>query len=330
MKIFVYSFREFDEKKIFDGLSEKYGFEYGFSPEYPTKENAYLAAGYDAISFTPCEFGKDMIDAYKSVGVKYIAARSIGFNHIDSDYAKKVNMGVSHVTYAPDTVADYAVMLILMGCRKAAYIIDRAKLQDYSLNGKLGKDLCEMTVGVIGTGNIGATVTKRLSAFGCRIIAYDIYKNPNAQCEYVSLETLFAQSDIITLHAPVTAETTHILDESAFDKMKDGVMIVNTARGLLVDTDALIKNIKNGKVSFAGLDVLEHEDGLYYHNRMGDIIDNDRLAVLRAFPNVVLMPHTAFYTECVSRAMAENVVKCVFDMANGNGNPLINVMPAKE
>lgn len=327
MKIFVYSFREFDEKKIFDDLSKKYGFEYDCSAEYPTLENAYLAKGYDTITFTPCLFGKDMIDKYKSVGVKYIAARSIGFDHIDLAYAKEAGMGVSHVTYDPDTVADYAVMLMLMGCRKAMYIYNRSLLQDFSLKGKLGKDLGELTVGVIGTGNIGATVIKRLNAFGCKVLAYDVYQKSGLECKYVSLDELLKNSDLITLHAPVTEQTTHILNEDAFSKMKDGVMIINTARGLLVDTDALIANLKSGKVDFAGLDVLEYEDGLYYHNRMGDVIDNDRMAILRSFPNVLLMPHTAFYTEKVSRTMAENVVKCVFDMENKKDSPLINVMP---
>ncbi len=324
MKIFAYSFREFDEKPTFDKLKEKYDFEYGYCAEYPSKENAYLAKGYDAISFTPCTFGKDLIDAFKNVGVKYIAARSIGFNHIDIEYAKSVGMGVSHVNYKPDTVADYAVMLILMGCRKASYIMQRANVQDFSLTGKLGKDLCDMTVGVIGTGNIGKTVVQRLNAFGCRVLGYDIFPKNNIGCEYVSLEELYKQSDIITVHAPVTEENYHLLDEKAFGMMKDGVMIINTARGLLIDTDALIKNLKNGKVGFAGLDVLENEDGLYYCNRMGDVIDNDQMSVLRSFPNVLLMPHTAFYTENVVYQMAENVVKCVLDMENGVDNPLIN------
>lgn len=327
MKIFVYSFREFDEKKVFDDLSEKYAFEYAYSAEYPTVENAFLAKGYDAITFTPCQFGKDMIDTFKSMGVKYIAARSIGFDHINLAYAKKVGMGVSHVTYDPDTVADYAVMLMLMGCRKAMYIYNRSQLQDFSLQGKLGKDLGELTVGVIGTGNIGATVIKRLNAFGCKVLAYDVYQKSGLECEYVTLDELLKQSDLITLHAPVTEQTKHILDSNAFSKMKDGVMIINTARGLLVDTDDLIANLKNGKVEFAGLDVLEYEDGLFYHNRMGDVIDNDRMAILRSFPNVLLMPHTAFYTEKVTRTMAENVVKCVFDMENKKESPLINVMP---
>ncbi len=326
MKLFVYSFRSFDEKKVFDELKNKYDFDYDYTHEYPSIENAHLANGYDAVSFTPCTCDRKLIDAFHSAGVKYIAARSIGFNHIDIEYAKSLGMGVCHVTYEPDTVADYTVMLILMGCRKAAHIIKRAELQDYSLKGKLGKDLCDCTVGVIGAGKIGRTVIKRLSAFGCKILAYDIYKDESLSdiCEFVSFDKLIRNSDIITLHALVTEENYHLINKDCFDKMKDGVMIINTARGLLVDTEALIKALKSGKVGFAGLDVLENEDGLYYYNRIGDIIDNTQMALLRAFPNVLLMPHTAFYTERVVYAMAENVVKGVIDMIDGNTNPLIN------
>ncbi len=326
MKLFVYSFRSFDEKSIFEDLKNKYDFEYAYTSEYPNIENAHLAEGYDAVSFTPCTCDKELVDAFYKVGVKYIAARSIGYNHIDIEHAKSLGMGVCHVTYEPDTVADYAVMLMLMGCRKTAHIIKRAELQDFSLKGKLGKDLCDCTVGVIGTGKIGATVIKRLSAFGCKIIANDVYENPEVKdvCQYVSLDKLIENSDIITLHALVTDENKHLLNEERFSKMKDDVMIVNTARGLLIDTDALINAIRVGKVGFAGLDVLENEDGLYYYNRSGDIIDNPQMAQLRSFPNVLLMPHTAFYTKKVVYAMAENVVKGVIDMIEGNENPLIN------
>lgn len=132
MKLFVYCFREFDEKEAFDALKEKYCFEYDYSAEYPSHENAYLAAGYDAISFTPCTMDASLIDAFYELGVRYIAARSIGFDHIDLQHAEKIGMGVSHVSYEPDTVADYAILLMLMGCRKVSHILKRSELQDYS------------------------------------------------------------------------------------------------------------------------------------------------------------------------------------------------------
>lgn len=325
MKIFAYALREFDEKEFFDKFSEEFGCEYGYTTAYPTPDNVELARGYDAISATPCDLSGDMLERFYNVGVRYVATRSIGVDHIDLQKAKELGMGVCHVSYAPETVADYAIMLMLMCCRKIYHILERSQVQDYTLKGKMGKDICDCTVGVIGTGQIGKTVIKHLSTFGCRLLAYDLY--PNAECaemvEYVSLEELYAQSDIITLHAPATADNYHILNKEAFAQMKDDVTIINTARGALIDTDALIEAIEAGKIGHAALDVLEHEDGLYYSNRVGDVIENRQMAVLRSFPNVILSPHTAFYTEKVVRDMAYKTMKGVQDMMNGTENPLI-------
>ncbi len=323
MKLFVYCFREFDEKPHFDALAEKYGIEYAWTEVYPTAETAYLAQGYEAISFTPCQMDAALLGRFRDLGVRYLAARSIGYDHIDLSAAKALGLRVSRVAYEPDTVADYAMLLMLAGCRKLGQILDRARVQDYSLKGKIGCTLAGRTVGVVGTGAIGAAVVRRLQGFGCRVIAYDPYPKAGLACEYVPLETLWAQSDLITLHCPVTAESTHIVSASALAMMKPGVMIVNTARGLLIDTDALIAALKTGKVAFAGLDVLEKEDGLYYYNRVGDVIDNPQMAQLRSFPNVMLTPHTAFYSETVIGQMAEAVVRCVLHMAANEPDPLV-------
>ncbi len=325
MKIFAYALREFDEKEFFDQFSKEFHCEYGYTTEYPSPENVELARGYDAISATPCDLGADMLNLFYQAGVRYIATRSIGFDHIDLTRAKELGMGVAHVSYAPETVADYAIMLMLMCCRKIYPILERAKLQDYTLKGKMGKDLCDCTVGIIGTGQIGATVIKHLSSFGCRLLAYDLY--PNEECaktaEYVSLEELYAQSDIITLHTPSNAESYHMLNTKAFAQMKDDVIIINTARGALIHTDALIDALITGKVGYAALDVLENEDGLYYSNRIGDVIDNRTMAILRSFPNVILSPHTAFYTRKVVRDMAYKTIQNVHDMMNCIENPLV-------
>jgi len=195
------------------------------------------------------------------------------------------------------------------------------------LKGKMGRDISDCTVGVIGTGQIGRTVIKHLSNFGCRILAYDLYPNEETSkiAEYVSLDELYAQADIITLHAPATAENYHLLNGEAFAKMKDNVIIINTARGTLIDTVALIDAVETGKISHAALDVLEQENGLYYANRMGEPITNRDLAILRSFPNVILSPHTAFYTEKVVSDMAYKCMKGVLDMMNHVENPLIIV-----
>lgn len=329
MKIFTYAMREFDEKPFFDQFSREYDCQYAYSTDYPNPDNVELARGYDAVSCTPCNMDADMLERFYSVGVRLLATRSIGVDHIDLDKAGELGMGVCHVSYAPETVADYAIMLMLMCCRKICHILERSKVQDYTLMGKMGKDISDCTVGVIGTGQIGRTVIKHLSAFGCRILAYDLY--PDQECgkiaEYVSLDQLYAQSDIITLHTPATADNYHMLNAEAFAKMKEDVIIINTARGTLIDTESLICAIESGKIGHAALDVLEHEGGLYYSNRVGDAIANRQMAVLRSFPNVILSPHTAFYTEKVVRDMAYKTIKGVYDMMHQKENPLIILKP---
>lgn len=327
MKIFAYAMREFDEKGFFEKYSKELGCEYGYTTEYPHPDNVELARGYDAISATPCNLDADMLDRFYNVGVRYVATRSIGIDHIDLKHAKELGMGVCHVSYAPETVADYSIMLMLMCCRNICHILERSRVQDYTLKGKMGRDISDCTIGVIGAGQIGRTVIKHLSTFGCRILAHDLYPNEETAkiAQYVSLDELYSQSDIITLHTPATKDNYHLLNKEAFSKMKQNVIIVNTARGTLIDTGALIDAIESGKIGHAALDVLEQENGLYYANLMGEPITNRELAILRSFPNVILSPHTAFYTEKVVRDMAYKCMKGVLDMMNNVENPLIVV-----
>lgn len=330
MKIFAYCLREFDEKPMFDRLAGEFGAQYGYSVSYPGPDNVALARGYDAVSCTPCNMGADMLQRFYDAGVRYVATRSIGYDHIDLEKARQLGMGVCRVSYEPETVADYAIMLMLMCCRNMPHIMNRSTVQDYSLKGKMGKDICDCTVGIIGAGQIGCTVIRHLSGFGCRLLAYDLQRNPQMEglAEYVPLEQLYAESDIITLHAPATAENYHLIGTGALSRMKDGVILINTARGSLVDTEALIEGLESGKIGHAALDVLEDEAGLYYANRMGDVIVNRQMAVLRSFPNVILSPHTAFYTEKVVWNMAYKTFKGVQDMMRQADNPLI-ILPGK-
>ena len=325
MKIFAYCLREFDEKPMFDRLAGEFDAQYGYSTAYPEPDNVELARGYDAVSCTPCNMGADMLQRFYDVGVRYVATRSIGYDHIDLEKAKQLGMGVCRVSYEPETVADYAIMLMLMCCRNMPHIMNRSLVQDYGLKGKMGRDISDCTVGIIGAGQIGCTVIRHLSGFGCRLLAYDLYRNPQMDglAEYVSLEQLYTESDIITLHAPATTENYHLIDSGALSRMKDGVILINTARGSLVDTEALINGLESGKVGHAALDVLENEAGLYYANRMGDVIVNRQMAVLRSFPNVILSPHTAFYTEKVVWNMAYKTFKGVQDMMRRVDNPLV-------
>lgn len=321
MKIFIYAMREFDELDAAKKWSREYGIDFGWSADYPTLENAELARGCDAVSATPCDMGAAMLERFRSLGVKYITTRSIGFDHVDLKKAKELGMRVSNTMYEPDGVANYAIMLMLMCLRKMAHILKRSEVQDYTLKGKLGRDISSCTIGVVGTGKIGATVVRNLSGFGCKVLAYDLYPKPELPCEYVPLDTLYARSDVITIHTPATPESYHMVNSKTISEMKPGVILINCARGAMIDTDALIDGLESGKIGGAALDVLEHENGLYYYDRMGEVIENRTMAILRSFPNVILSPHTAFYTdEDVDNMMKYNF-DSLFRFENGIENP---------
>lgn len=317
-KIFFYTLRPFDELGYAQAFCRQFGIEFGYTEDYPSLENAALAAGYDAVSMTPCNMGREMVERFHALGVKYLCCRSIGFDHVDLARAAELGMRVSNVGYPANGVANYAIML-MMSLRRFGHIQKRVEVQDYSLKGKMGRDLSTCTVGVIGTGRIGRTVLKHLSGFGCRLLAYDICPSSEAAqlAEYVSLDTLLAESDVITLHTNATAENHHLINDAALARMKDGVTIVNTARGKLIDSAALIRGLESGKVGAAALDVLENEDGLYYYNLAGEIIPNQELALLRSFPNVILSPHTAFYTDEDVESMVRGIFESVDAFAKG-------------
>ena len=177
VKVFFYTLRPYDEQGILEDLAKQRGIEYGYTEAYPTMENAQLAAGYDAVSLTPCDMSAPMLQRFHDLGVKAVCCRSIGYDHVDLEKARELGMKVSNVDYPPNGVANFAIMLMLMSLRKAGHILKRGELQDYSLKGKIGRDISNCTVGVIGTGRIGQTVLKHLSGFGCELLAYDLYQN---------------------------------------------------------------------------------------------------------------------------------------------------------
>ena len=221
VKVFFYTLRPYDEQGILEDLAKQRGIEYGYTEAYPTMENAQLAAGYDAVSLTPCDMSAPMLQRFHDLGVKAICCRSIGYDHVDLEKARELGMKVSNVDYPPNGVANFAIMLMLMSLRKAGHILKRGEVQDYSLKGKIGRDISNCTVGVIGTGRIGQTVLKHLSGFGCELLAYDLYQNDEVKkiAKYVPLETLLAESDVITLHTNATEENHHLLNAEAFAKM---------------------------------------------------------------------------------------------------------------
>jgi len=324
MKIAYFAMRPFDELFFAEKFGKVFDNEFVWTTEYPHADNLSLAEGCEAISITPCAMPVEYIDTLYSYGVRHFLLRSIGYDHLPLEYMKKLGMTVSNSTYPPDCVANFAILLMLMTTRKVNETMLRTVVQDYGLKDKMGREIGDMTVGIIGgSGSIGKTVIKHLSGFGCRILAYA--RHPAAElegmCEYVDLDTLYAESDIISLHVATNAETAGMLNDSAFAKMKDGVHIINTARGPLIDTPALIRALKSGKVGAAALDVYTDENNLYYAKRTGEIITDDNFLLLQSYPNVIMTPHVAFYTETTVSEMLRKNNQSAHCLENGLEDP---------
>ena len=322
MKILAYSHRN-DETEYFKEFSEKYNVEVVVTEKEPSMESAELAKDFDCISIITTIVDAELVEKFHELGVKFISTRTIGYDHIDLQEAKNLGVHVGNATYSPNSVADYTIMMMLMATRKMKLIMERSNTQDYSLIGVQGKELPNLTVGVIGTGRIGRTVIKHISGFGCEILAHDIYEQEEVKSygKYVELEYLFENSDIITLHMPATDDNYHMINKQSLNKMKDGIFIINTARGSLINTDDFIEAIENGKIGGAALDVIEHEAGLYYNDLKGEILSNKDLAILKSFPNVIVTPHTAFYTNQAVSDMVESSIKSCILFEENKDNP---------
>lgn len=319
MKILFYALRPFDELAFCEQFGARYGIDYAWCEQAPSPQNLHLAQGCDAVSTSPCNFPPDYLDALYGMGVRFLPCRSIGYDHLPLARAKALGVRVAHSHYPPEGVANYTIMLMLMATRRMNQIMLRAAVQDYSLKGKMGRDLSNCTVGVIGTGRIGRTVIRHLAGFGCRLLAYDLHPDAAGAgpAQYVPLETLYRESDIITLHTNATPENHHLIDADAIAQMKQGALLINTARGSLIDPWALADGLESGKLGGAGLDVVENENGLCYYNRCGEALGNRELALLRSFPNVIVSPHTAFYTDVNVASMVQSVFEAMDCFARG-------------
>lgn len=294
-----------DEAVLFREMAPRFGVMPTLTEEPVCEANIDLAVGNRCISVGhKAQITNSALLALSQAGVTYISTRSIGYNHIDVDYAQSVGICVETVAYSPDSVADYTLMLMLMTVRNAKAMIRRADAHDYRLTDVRGKELRDLTVGVIGTGRIGAAVIARLQGFGCRISAYDT--RPSTTADYVSLDELLELSDIVTLHTPLTPDTHHLLDRERIERMKHGAYVVNTGRGPLLDTEALLAALEGGTLGGAALDVLEGEEGIFYADCRDKHIANQLLVRLQALPNVIVSPHTAYYTDHALSDMVEN------------------------
>lgn len=307
MKIISYETRE-DERKDFEELSKKLNIEIVLVEETLNENNVDLVKGCEGVTILGhSQVNSTILDKLKEFNITYLATRTIGYNHIDIDYAKKIGIRVSNSYYAPNGVADYTIMLILMCIRHYKQAMFRANVNDYSLIGLKGKEMKDLTIGVIGTGKIGATVIDSLQGFGCRVLAYDKFTNDSLKekATYVDLDTLYKECDVITLHTPLLESTYHIINSESISKMKEGVVLINCARGELMHLPDLIEGIETKKIGALGLDVVEKEEGIYHLDRRTDIISNRDMAYLRQFPNVIMTQHMAFYTDAAVTSMVE-------------------------
>ncbi|WP_097259651.1 D-isomer specific 2-hydroxyacid dehydrogenase family protein [Streptomyces sp. TLI_55] len=300
-----------DEAVLFGELAPGLGVQPAIITAPVSEANAELASGSRCISVghkTPVT--QAALRALDRFGVRYISTRSIGCNHIDVEYAAGIGIVVENVSYSPDSVADYTLMLMLMALRDAKSLVRRTDLHDYRLSDVRGRELRDLTVGVIGTGRIGTAVIDRLRGFGCRILAHD--NRPRSGVEYVPLNELLRRSDLVTLHAPLTAATHHLLNRQRLAQMKDDALIVNTGRGALIDTDALVQELENGRLSGAALDVVEGEEGIFYADCRDKPLESKALLRLQELPNAVISPHTAYYTDRALRdAVANSLTNCL-------------------
>lgn len=276
--------------------------------EAPLSEsNVDLTIGNRCISIShKTEVTKPVLNALSRVGVEYVSTRSIGFNHVDVDYAASIGITVGNVAYSPDSVADHTLMLMLMAVRHAKSILYRVGLNDYRLGETRGRELRDLTIGVVGVGRIGTAVIDRLRCFGCRILTHD--SRGAAAEEGASLDELLSESDIVTLHTALTRDTHHLLDAHRIARMKPGAVIVNTGRGALIDTDALIAALEHGALGGAALDVIEGEEGIFYANLQNKPIKNTALLRLQHLPNVIVTPHIAFHTDHALNDIIENTL----------------------
>ncbi|MCI8354831.1 MAG: 2-hydroxyacid dehydrogenase [Lachnospiraceae bacterium] len=322
MRIAFYSTKPYD-KVWFEPLGREYGFDIHFIEAACNEETVFMAKGYDAICiFVNDHVSAQMIDQLYEMKVKAILLRSAGFNHVDVKAAEDKMVVLRVPGYSPDAVAEFAMALLLTVNRLTHKAYNRTREFNMSLNGLMGMDLFEKTAGVIGTGKIGQSMIRILNGFQMRVLCYDPYPVKGLEAEYVPLEDIFKYSDVISLHCPLTTETRHLINRDTIAAMKKGVYLVNTSRGALIDTDALIDGALEGKFGGVGLDVYEEEEGVFYEDRSGDIIADDNLARLMTLPNVLVTSHMGFFTREAMQAIAKTTLENAYALENGL--PMVN------
>ena len=322
MKTAVFSTKPYDAKFL-TAANASAGHELDFFEEKLSPHTAKLAEGHVAV----CAFVNDILNArtldiLHRQNVRFVALRCAGFNQVDVRYASSLGMKITHVpAYSPYAVAEFALALVLALNRRIHRAYNRVRDGNFSIDGLLGFDLHQKTVGIVGTGKIGRVLSGLFTGFGVNLLGYDLYQNREfieLGGKYVDLETLFAESDIISLHCPLTPQTFHLIDAESVGKMKKGVMIINTSRGALVDASAVIEGLKSEQIGYLGLDVYEQEADLFYENLSERIIQDDVLQRLVTFPNVIVTSHQAYFTDRALENISNTTVANLTEFERGD------------
>lgn len=326
-KIGFFDAKSYD-RNVFNACNEGSDLEIHYFGDRLNEESVRLAKGMDAVCvFVDDICDRQVIDKLKEYGVKLIALRCAGFNNVDLQEAVHSGIPVARVpAYSPHAVAEYAVTLMLCLNRKVYRSTNRTREWNFKLDGLMGFDMYGKTVGIIGLGRIARCVAEILHGFGMKVLAYDLYPDKVFAelqgIELVELNELYRRSDIITLHVPLTSRTQYMINNVSIDKMKRGVMIINTGRGKLISSDALIQGLRSGQVSCAGLDVYEDEQKYFYEDLSDSIINDDKLSILLTMPNVIVTSHQAFFTKEAMNNIAMTTLQNIRDFVSGK--PLAN------
>lgn len=323
MKILFYNAKPYD-KIWFEPIAQNMGYTLKYRSIRLDIDSVGLAKGYDAVcAFVNDDIDKDVIDELVNLKVKAILMRCAGYNNVDIEAAKGRIKVLRVPSYSPEAVAEFATTLLLTVNRKTHRAYVRTREFNMNINGLMGIDLYRKTVGVIGTGKIGQAMIRIMKGFGMRVLAYDLYPNESLDVEYKSLDEIFRESDVISLHCPLTKETKYMINRDSLDKMKDGVFIINTSRGQLIKTDDLLEALRiPGRIGGVGLDVYEEEDEVFYEDKSNEVMTDEVLARLVTFPNVLVTSHQGYFTKEAMEAIATVTMqnaKAVFE-----GEELVN------
>ena len=318
MKISFFSTQPYD-REFFNKENQDERFRYQFYETHLGPHIVQAVSDVDAVCvFVNDRVNREVIEVLASRGVRIVALRCAGFNNVDLEAAKEFGISVCRVpAYSPEAVAEHAMAMLLTLNRKTHKAYNRVREQNFALNGLLGFNLFGKTIGVVGTGKIGKSFCRLAMGFGCRVVAFDVYEDPflkEVGVEYVDIDTLYQSADIISLHCPLTPSNKYMINRASINEMKKGVVLVNTSRGALIDTEAVVDGLKTHKIRGLALDVYEQEEKLFFKDLSGTIIEDDTIQRLMSFPNVLITAHQAFFTEEALTQIARTTLKNIEEL----------------